>query len=103
MSLGIPTMGRRKRILAAASMLKLDDRPSKNTVKHQALAPSSGQQLEGTITDFFLSKQASTRKSCITDFFATAQGLRPPKPGKPASIGVAGKENSLEQLRKGHR
>ena len=84
-------MGSRKRIIAAAKAEMLPQSDAAPWKKHiEAL--SNARTGETTITDFFLSKQTSTKKACITDFFNAKPGAKKAS-GHKAGIPVRGKEN----------
>lgn len=91
--LGVKTMGSRKRILAAAKAIL----PPENRSLGQSAHAGSLSVWEGrpaaTITDFFLSKQDSGKKSCITDFFSAKIGIAKP----PLHTHPKGKENRMQQ------
>lgn len=100
--MGVQLMGSRKRILSAA--MELTHAPTALSEEDRGDGPAGGScavrtsaETKGTITDFFLSKHAGSRKHCITDFFASAPNSKRPKHSSLAP--ARGKENQPEGRR----
>ena len=94
LQMGVKTMGSRKRIVAA--IWELSEGPTAPAIDKLRTNNTSetSRQSGRTITDFFLSNQASSRKHCITDFFNAAPGSKPAKQCRPT---CSGKENRVGQ------